>query len=203
MIRVDGLRLLFVSMRRLRLLAESGLPQRAISRVKHIHSVMPFMQDADGGCDSPVITCGDNSLFSDPIVQISNDDLQTCNFFGDNYPVLDKQYWSVYVGSKCSRIELCQNAFNVSKIVVYKHFDYCEKVNDLALMELASDVPYSNGIPICMPDKNMPLSKTVKADGSGLDRKTISIKCAHIIAPSNSLINMGLSCSDLGYFKNL
>uniref|UniRef100_A0A0K0D4K4 DUF1899 domain-containing protein n=1 Tax=Angiostrongylus cantonensis TaxID=6313 RepID=A0A0K0D4K4_ANGCA len=110
----------------------------------------------------------------------------------DNYPVLDKRYWSVYVGSKCSRIELCQNAFKVSKVVVYKHFDYCEKVNDMALMELASDVPDSSGIPICMPDKNMPLSKTIKADGSGMDRKTIFIKCAHIIAPSNSLINMGL-----------
>ncbi|KAE9413211.1 hypothetical protein Angca_000285, partial [Angiostrongylus cantonensis] len=54
-------------------------------------------------------------------------------------------------------------------VIVHEHFDYCENLNDLALMELSSNVLHSSGIPICMPDKNMVLSETMKADGSGID----------------------------------
>ncbi|KAJ1359947.1 Suppressor of tumorigenicity 14 protein [Parelaphostrongylus tenuis] len=90
------------------------------------------------------------------------------------YQELDKEGWSVYVGSKCRRTELCENAYRVSNIIVHEHFDYCEQVHDLALMELASNVPYSNGTAICMPDKSSLLSKTIKAGGMGLNHARAS-----------------------------
>ncbi|ETN83308.1 hypothetical protein NECAME_17499, partial [Necator americanus] len=80
---------------------------------------------------------------------------------------LDNFY--IYVGSRCNHPVMCQYAYSPQKIHTHKQWGKCDGSLDLAIVELDGDADPHETHPICMPSKDTPLSKFLRAAGIGLD----------------------------------
>ncbi|KAK6028389.1 hypothetical protein OSTOST_05565 [Ostertagia ostertagi] len=73
--------------------------------------------------------------------------------------------YSVYVGGNCHGSGPCAKQHKIAKVWVNDKYKYCSAFHDTAIAELEDDVSIKEIAPICVPYKDLPLDKALKAAG--------------------------------------
>ncbi|KAK6025034.1 trypsin, partial [Ostertagia ostertagi] len=91
------------------------------------------------------------------------------------YTEVPPQKFTINISSSCERPELCDNSEVVFRITkpprIHEKYYPCDLQydNDLAIIELDSDIKSTVGTPVCMPQKNEKLRRNLIAAGYGDD----------------------------------
>ncbi|KHJ96165.1 hypothetical protein OESDEN_03881 [Oesophagostomum dentatum] len=85
------------------------------------------------------------------------------------YNTLPVKSFTIYVGSKCINIEDCMQPNDVAGVSGHYEYNECDHSHDIAVIELKNDLPARESSPICMPEKQLKLAKTLRSAGSGVD----------------------------------
>ncbi|EYC13164.1 hypothetical protein Y032_0044g1008 [Ancylostoma ceylanicum] len=80
---------------------------------------------------------------------------------------LDQIY--IYFGSYCAHYRTCKNPHFAANITKKNYKNPSDVANDLAIMELRDIVSPRDALPICLPQKDTILAKSLKLAGSGVD----------------------------------
>ncbi|KJH49501.1 trypsin [Dictyocaulus viviparus] len=90
-----------------------------------------------------------------------------------SHKLIPESYIRVYPPTRVTnilRLEPFTSSFRVVKVTVHPNFDPCNKTGDVALLEISPNM-FSDGAPICMPDANETIPKSLRAAGFGRNPK--------------------------------